>query len=293
MLLRRLVAVGLCAIAVRAHAVPPLVVQAVVSPAWIDRADGIREPLAVDATIERNERVVTGSGARALLRMPEGSMVKLGENAQFKVDALDMTAAADGNRTLWQGSLDVLRGAFRYTTAVAELVRGQRDLKIHVNSIVAGIRGTDVWGKTEPGRDFVVLIEGRISVTHPGGEATLAQPRSMLVAPRGAATLPVRRITEDELAPLAAETEIFSGAGGARSDGHSRVLVIETVDETYARSEQARLRKAGYPAQLVTVERMDEPFFEVALTHLGGERDARAMAQRLHALGYAKARPAR
>ncbi|HSB48795.1 MAG TPA: hypothetical protein VLD15_04705, partial [Burkholderiales bacterium] len=53
-----------------------LTVEGVVSPAWVERG-GARLPLAVGMQLNDRDRVVTGSGSRALLRLAEGSAVKL------------------------------------------------------------------------------------------------------------------------------------------------------------------------------------------------------------------------
>jgi hypothetical protein len=54
-----------------------LTVEAVVSPAWLERA-GTREPLAVGMPLNDRDRIVTGERARVVLRMSEGSAVKTG-----------------------------------------------------------------------------------------------------------------------------------------------------------------------------------------------------------------------
>ncbi len=51
-----------------AHAVDPRV-ESVLSPAWVERAGG-RLPLSPGLELRAGDRVVTGAGARALLRMP-------------------------------------------------------------------------------------------------------------------------------------------------------------------------------------------------------------------------------
>ncbi|MGE5524558.1 MAG: hypothetical protein ACM3SS_12660 [Rhodospirillaceae bacterium] len=270
---------------------PLLTVEGLVSPAWVERDGGTREPLAVGTEIRQGERIVTGPGARVLLRMGEGSAVKLGTDAALTVDRF--STETRGASSLWQGSFDVLRGAFRYTTALLGSVRAERDLGFKLNTLSAGIRGTDIWGKSDPARDYIVLIEGRVTVRHAGRDAELDQPRSMFAAPKDGRAPPVTRISASELAMLSAETEILAGAGGARSGGRSRVVVITTVDETYARDLHTRLRIAGYPAELRTIEQEGSPLYQVHVTKLAGEREARTVAQRLRALGYMEARPAR
>jgi hypothetical protein len=274
-----------------AEAAPLLRVEGVVSPAWVEHADGRREPVAVGADVQEGERIATGPDARVLLRMGEGSTVKLGEQAMFAVPQRGNEMRGAG--ALRQDSLDVPRGAFRYTMGRLTGPTAERDLTLRFGTIVAGIRGTDVWGKSDAAKDRVLLIDGRITVTHAGRQLTLDQPRTVLVAPRDGSTPPPARISTSELAAFAAETEIFAGAGGAVTGGRYRVVVITTVDETYARDLHARLRTAGYPAELRAIDDEGSPLFQTYIAQLSGEREARAVAQRLRALGYTEARPTR
>jgi hypothetical protein len=292
MLIRSLFPTFLLAVLILpAAAAPQFRVEGVVSPAWVQHADGSREPVAVGAHVQQGERIATGPDARVLLRMDEGSTVKLGEQAMFAVPQRGNEMRGAG--ALRQDSLDVPRGAFRYTMGRLTGPTAERDLTLRFGTIVAGIRGTDVWGKSDAAKDRVLLIDGRITVTHAGRQLTLDQPRTVLVAPRDGSTPPPARISTTELAAFAAETEIFAGSGGAVTGGRYRVVVITTVDETYARDLHARLRTAGYPAELRAIDDEGSPLFQTYIAQLSGEREARAVAQRLRALGYTEARPAR
>src|SRR3954469_22345945 len=80
---------ALAAESVIAAAPPPtLVVDAVQMPAWVERANGARDALVVGRVLRNKERVVTGAGARAWLRLADGSLAKLGENGQLGLDDL-------------------------------------------------------------------------------------------------------------------------------------------------------------------------------------------------------------
>jgi hypothetical protein len=51
--------------------------------------------------------------------------------------------------------------------------------------VTAGIRGTDLWGKSNDARDLVCLLEGKISVGAEGHPAvTLDQPLDFYQNPR-------------------------------------------------------------------------------------------------------------
>ena len=258
-----------------------LVVAGVVSPAWLEHADGRREPLAVGAAVELQERVLTGGEGRALLRLAEGGVVKLGEDALLDVEP----AAAGARRT----SLYVRRGAFRFSAG-----GNGPDLSLRAEALAAVASDADVWGRSDPAGDFMLLIAGRVVVTHAGRELALSRPKTMVVAPRGAPAA-VKPVSADQVATLLEDTEILAGAGGAWQGGRYRVVVITTVDETYARTLHEQLRESGFPARLRTMDQEGEgsPLFQVDLAQLGGEREARTVARRLQALGYEEARPAR
>ncbi|MCC6197590.1 MAG: FecR domain-containing protein, partial [Burkholderiales bacterium] len=142
-----------------------VLVEAVQSPAWVER-DGRREPLAPGMQLDERDRVVSGRNARVLLRMPEGSLVKLGEEGRLALDRI--AVGREAQRNVVTASLDVLQGAFRFTTQVAARFRGERRIDIRIATVTAGIRGTDVWGKAAADRDIVCLIEGDIAVQRQG-----------------------------------------------------------------------------------------------------------------------------
>jgi len=268
-----------------------LAVEGVVSPAWMERA-GARTPLAVGMQLNDRDRVVTGPGARALLRMAEGSAVKLGENASLAVDGLADKVSA-GSARLVAASLDVLRGAFRFTTGVFGRPAAGRDVRVRVSTVTAGIRGTDLWGKSDERRDLVCLIEGSISVSHAQtGEFTMAEPLSFFVAPRDQKPLPVAAVDPKQLKEWAAETEIQAGSGGARRGGRYAVTASVSVDQKPALAAYGALRAAGYPAVVRPLKKDDGSIeYRVRIPNLATQQDAEATAAKLKALGLAEAAP--
>ena len=190
-----------------------LTVEDLVAPAFVEHADGKRQPLAVGMGLRNKEKVHTGAGGRALLKLSEGSAVKLGENATLAVDDLGMQDSIQGG--VVSASLEVVRGAFRFTTGLLGKSATQRDVRVKVNTITAGIRGTDVWGKSETDRDIVCLLEGRVSVSHGGQQFTMTEPNSFYIAPRTGKPLPVAPVSPEQIREWSAETEI-QRAPGAR-----------------------------------------------------------------------------
>ena len=266
-----------------------LTVEGVVSPAWVERG-GARIPLAIGMQLSDRDRVVTGGGSRALLRMAEGSAVKLGENASLVVSDLADRASAGAAR-LVTASLDVVRGAFRFTTGVFGRPAAGRDVKIRISTVTAGIRGTDLWGKSDERRDLVCLIEGAISVSHAQtGEFTMADPLSFFVAPRNEKPLPVAAVDPKQLNEWAAETEIQAGAGGARRGGRHFVTASVSADQKSALAAYHALRAAGYPAVVRPVKRNDGSIeYPVRVPNLATPQDAATTAEKLKALGMSEA----
>ena len=90
-------------------AAPVIVVEGVQMPAWVEHASGARDPLVIGARLLDSDRIYTGPGSRALLRLADGSQIKLGENG--------ILALADlGNKKVQMkdvvtASLDVVKGA--------------------------------------------------------------------------------------------------------------------------------------------------------------------------------------
>ena len=117
--------IALCAgLASCAHAMAQaLVVEAVQSPAWLERG-GRSVPLAPGLALQRNDRVLTGAEARVELRLAEGSSVKLGERAQFVVERA-------GERRGLKAAFAVLAGAFRFASSAVAPAAG-RDVSVRV-----------------------------------------------------------------------------------------------------------------------------------------------------------------
>jgi len=287
----RMIAAALAALTMLAavHAsARTLTVEGVASPAWFER-NGVRLPLPVGAQLDDRDKVITGAGGRVLLRLAEGSAVKLGENAELAVDGLADRRGPDAAR-LVTASLDVVRGAFRFTSDVFGKRRAQRDVRVRIATITAGIRGTDVWGKSAADRDIVCLIEGRIAVEHGGSEFTMAEPLSFFIAPRKDKPLPVAPVDPKQLAQWAAETDIAPAGGGARRGGRFYVDARVTSDPRSALEAWDRLRAAGYPAVIRPVKGESGDYeYRVRIANLPSRQDAAATAEKLRALGLMEA----
>ncbi len=194
-------AAALLLAAAGALAAPAAVLERVQGPAWIDRA-GREMPATPGTELIVTDTVRSGAGARVYLRLGEGSIVKLGENARLAL--LDLKPEQRG---AFRAVLDVASGAFRFTTKAVEKPR-KRDVRIRVATATVGIRGTDVWGRAQPGEEIVCLIEGRIEVAAAKEKpVVMSKPRQFYQRSQGR-TQPLTVISAERLAQLARETEI-------------------------------------------------------------------------------------
>ena len=257
-----------------ARSVPLAVVEIVQMPAWAERG-GARIPLTPGMELRDRDELKTGTNSRLLLRMGDGSLVKLGENAALGLDGMRLR-----RDSVFEAALKVAQGAFRFTTEAAKKFRGKREINISIATVTAGIRGTDLWGKSDPERQIVALIEGRIEVTPPG-ESPIAmdQPLSFYQRERGQSQ-PVVPIPIEQLKAWAAETEPQPGEGVSRRGGKFRIIASGLAYGP-AQSLYDELRRAGYPAEIIPAKTKDKRVYNVRLSNFETQKDAESVASRL------------
>jgi hypothetical protein len=252
---------------------PAAVVEGVQMPAWVERS-GRTSPAAVGMALQAGDQVRTGAGSRLLVKLAEGSLVKLGENGTLRI--AEMAPAQD----LFKAALRVFEGAFRFTTDLAAKQR-RRDVKITVATVTAGIRGTDLWGRSRNEREIVCLIEGRIEVGAEGEAAvTMDQPRQFYQRDKGK-TQPVGLVEPQQLNDWAKETEIERGKGAARLGGKWSLRLASAGTQRDALAVYDQVRKAGYPAEIVPVKDGDKRSYVVRIRNLPSKAEAAALADAL------------
>ena len=251
-------------------------VEAVQSPAWRDRG-GITVPLAAGMELTSGDILRTGAGARAYLMLAEGSRVKLGEAARFTFHSRSLQPAKS-----FRGALDVLAGAFRFTTGKLAKARSH-DIAIRVGTATIGIRGTDLWGRTGRDGDMVALLEGRIEITRAGQITELVQPLTYFDAPHGKAA-EVKALDPELFGRLARQTEILPGDGAARVKGKWRVLAGVAPSEEAVLELYDQLREAGFAARIRPLQAEgDGRRYEVSLGGFSSAAEAEVAAARLKA----------
>lgn len=249
----------------------PAMVRLLRAPVW-RLHEAARTPLRPGDELLAGDSVVTGAGARLVIELAEGSTVKLGENAELTLTELLAPAQESG---LFKGFFDVVRGAFRFTTTV---VGRQRDIRTRIGTATIGIRGTDVWGKHEDTRDFVVLLEGQISIERDGQSVTLDQAQSLYMAPTGQPSLPVVPVDLADLGRWAQETEPQAASGQRNVAGRYRLMFPLVPTQVLARTFLERLSVAGYGGELASVAANQGHGWRVSIGAYTDEAEAQAGA---------------
>jgi hypothetical protein len=256
-----------------ALAQPAAVIEGVQMPAWRER-DGTRVPLVPGMELRPGDRIVTSKDSRVLIRMTEGSVVKLGENGRLVFTELQPA------KELFRAALQVLEGAFRFTTDLAAKGR-KRDVSVKLEQVTIGIRGTDFWGRSRGARQIVCLIDGAIQVGADGEQPmTMNKPRQFYRRDKGK-TEPVGLVEPKQLEEWSRETEIESGKGALRRGGRFSVQLAEAGTRSALLSLQEQVRAAGYPAEIAMRKEGDKASYIVRIRQLPSREEAQALANQL------------
>lgn len=256
-----------------AAAQPAAVIEGVQMPAWRER-DGTRVPLLPGMELRAGDRIITGKDSRALVRLAEGSTVKLGENGMLRL------AELQPGQQVFKAALQVLQGAFRFTTDIVGKGR-KRDVNVRVEQVTIGIRGTDFWSRARADRQVVCLIAGAIQVDAAGEKPiTMNKPNQFYQRDKGK-TLPVGFVDARQLAEWSQETEIEAGKGALRHGAQFGVQLAAANKEEAARAVHDQVRAAGYPAETVRSKEGERIVYQVRIRQVASRADAQAIANQL------------
>jgi ferric-dicitrate binding protein FerR (iron transport regulator) len=248
-------------------------IEGVQMPAWVERA-GRRVPIIPGMELRAGDQVVTGAGSRLLVKLADASSVKLGENGQLRF------AELSPSRELFKAALNVLEGAFRFTTDIVAKNR-KREVSIRAAQVTAGIRGTDVWGRSRKDNEIVCLIEGEVEVTAEGEQpVTMNQPLQFYRRIEGKAQ-PIGAVEPKQLEQWAAETDLQAGKGVTRRGGRFSVLLATADEQNAALAIYDELRNAGYAAELWPVKQAEKLVYIVRIRQLPSRAEANALANQL------------
>lgn len=112
---------------------------------------GSSRDLTEGAPLQFGDRIMTGAASRLEMRMHDGAVITLGENANFTIGAFEREERG--------GVYGLLRGAF---LAVSGKINDTTSSPMTVISPIAtaGIRGTTIWGEQSPDKLEMALFDG-------------------------------------------------------------------------------------------------------------------------------------
>jgi cell division septation protein DedD len=227
-------------------------IATVQAPAWVER-DGRGIGARPGLVLQAGDVLRTGPRGRVHIDTPDGSIVKLGSDGTIGFNQLALRAREQD--TVFEGVMNVVKGAFRFTTRLAGKAN-RRDVRVRVGVVTAGVRGTDIWGKSDLEKDLVCLLEGTISVTSDGApEQTMSEAMTFYVVPHGAPPNPIApvdpRKVVDEWAP---QTEMAPDGGAMTGEGRFKVVLMSRTSLNAAEWIAGTLNGQGYPAEVAVTD---------------------------------------
>jgi len=268
-----ILAAALALAATQALAAVAATVEGVQMPAWVERG-GQRIPLTPGMELKAGDQLSTGAGSRVAVKLAEGSLVKLGENGALRFAELDPA------KGVFRAALNVLEGAFRFTTDVLGKNR-QRDVNIKLATVTAGIRGTDLWGRSRAKNEIVCLVEGQVEVGAEGEPAVTMDKPLQFYQRKDGKTEPVGFVSQQQLDEWAREVELEKGKGAARRGGRWSVRLASADNQNDALRVYDELRNAGYPAEISPARDGDKRVYAVRIRQLPSKAEAQALANQL------------
>ena len=256
------------------------VVDALQMPAWVERL-GKREALQPGLVLRNRDRVLTGPEGRVLIRLGDGSVLRLGAETRLDLNALGIREA------VFTAAFDVPQGAVRFSTSTSARSHHQRAVNLRVGTITAGIRGTDVWGKADSAVDRICLLEGSITVVHPDEEARqISEASSCYQAAKESAATAIETVTAAQLSWWTQQTAMQSAPARASSpvmrDGKWAIELATLDSEAAALSLYDRARAAGYPVRIRPQALSGGGYaYAVRLSQLMNRPDAAALAEQV------------
>lgn len=258
-----------------------LVIFGVQAPAWIER-NGERLAAKPSMSVHENDTLIAGQSGKLWLKMPDDAKVKLGNKAKAKLNSTSISAKQDDTGedfNLLNLSIDILEGAFRYTTGLADS-SWQRDVQFGLRTTATiGIRGTDLWGRVDDDEQFVVLLEGSISIKPSDGSTpvTLDTPLQIYKAQSQV----IDSVTMDAVQTLAPETELDFGNGVTQQGGSVIANLASFKRARYARRMVDSLAQKGFAAESNEVSIDEEIWYRVSIYQLSSLSDGSAILDKL------------
>jgi len=255
-------------------------VNALNYPVWIER-DQQKIPIGPGYQLNQDDVIKTGQYGRAWLSLEDGSVVKLGQNAQFKITTAQYVGQNDGS--ILKAAFNVLKGAFRFTTSFFDARRKiPHQISIKIGAITAGIRGTDIWGRANDAEDFVTLLEGLIEVNAEGEQTImLSEPLSLYKKKRDQKADEVTVVDLTTVKKLGAETELSTDEGIATTSGIYDLVLMSLNDPSNLLQILDKFYQGGYAVDTMVIEVEGEKFTRVLIKGLVSKQAAENLSRRM------------
>lgn len=132
--------------------------------------DAFPRPLDVGSDVQLGDIISTGKETRLELEFTDGTIVRLGERAQFTV--VDYVLEQNGGNAVMR----MLQGAFQVTSGKM-MQLADASMTIQTETATIGIRGTTFWGGILENGFEVALISGKgVDVSTKIGTVALTEP---------------------------------------------------------------------------------------------------------------------
>ncbi|MEO0814960.1 MAG: FecR domain-containing protein, partial [Myxococcota bacterium] len=144
--------------------------------AEVDMGDAGLRPLVLGAQVKSGARVVTGDGALLELRLADSSRVRLFENGELRVGALDF----DRNRRV-RVRLDLVAGE---TQILAHSEEQAGTFDVHTETAVAGVKGTE-FSVGDPRESRTATYKGAVELVNAQGTVRVNKGFASRIGPDG------------------------------------------------------------------------------------------------------------
>ena len=123
----------------------------------------------VGKTVNMNDRLSTGAGARLQITFVDGTLLTLGENAVVVVDRYVFDPAKGSGKM----ALSSTQGAFRFATGKLNQMK-DKDVTVTTPHGALAVRGTEFWSGPIDGHYGTYLMKGRVDASNRAGTVTLS-----------------------------------------------------------------------------------------------------------------------
>ncbi len=256
-----------------------VVVDKVIYPAWLENYHHkfiLKPGMRLDAL----DKIQTGEGGRVLLKMDDQSDVQVGSSSKIAIQKLQVIPGKQVNSVI-----DVLKGAFRYITNKVNKTSWNRSIQFNIGAITVGIRGTDIWGRSNEQQDLLCLIEGKVQVDAEKDSFVMDQPLDYYVKPKDK---PAKRdkVDQKKLAKWSDETQIKKGSGAVSANGRWSIVFASYINKASALSLLNKLTTQGYFAELVEIAtNSNKKLYRVVIQGFVDKEDAITIRSRLQSKG--------